>query len=66
MRGRHHARLFNALSFEAAAIAYVESAEFEAEAEDPIKLVVRDLGGGEEHCFTIDLASGESAECAPN
>jgi len=61
---RHHARLVVEASFEAAAIAFVEDfvpAGPRAEAEAAV--IVRDLETGVEHCFRIDLDTGETAAC---
>jgi hypothetical protein len=30
---------------------------------DEVSLIVRDLETGREHCFTVDLASGETSAC---
>jgi hypothetical protein len=58
---RHHAKVVVEASFEAAAVAYLEDAHFSAEPE--ISVVVRDLESGREHCFRVDVASGEAAAC---
>ena len=64
---RHYARVVEESSFEAAAVAYIEhfSPVFSVEddADQAISVVVRDLGSGHEHCFTIDLESGETTAC---
>lgn len=58
----HHARTVTESSFEAAAVAYVEELHpFSDEAE--ISVIVRDIGSGHEHCFRIDLGTGEAAPC---
>ena len=59
---RHRARVVNELSFEAAAVAYVEDLQH-GSADAEISLVVRDLESGHEHCFLIDLETGETAPC---
>ena len=65
---RHHARVVVAASFEAAAVGYLEDvssvivAEDETAAEE-IQVIVRDLDGGHEHCFRIDLESGAASPC---
>jgi hypothetical protein len=60
----HHARTIKESSFEAAAVAYVEHLhELPGDAE-PISVIVRDVENGHEHCFRIDLESGETAPCA--
>ena len=58
----HHARVLEEASFEAAAVAYVEDfAHIGGDHE--IAVIVRDLDSGHEHCFRIDLESGEAAPC---
>ncbi len=59
--GAHHARVVEESSFEAAAIAYIEALH-PAPAEE-ISIVVRDIDTGHDHCFRIDLTSGEAAPC---
>jgi hypothetical protein len=56
----HHARVVSEPSFEAAAVAYVE--DFHP-AGDEVSVIVRDLHTGQEHCFRIDLDTGEAAPC---
>jgi hypothetical protein len=63
---KHHAKVVEEESFEAAAVAYIEkfSPEFSLGEEPPdIRLVVRDLGSGHEHCFTVSVDSGETTSC---
>ena len=56
-------RVVEAGSFEAAAAAYLENfAPAGDEAE--VAVFVRDLADGREHCFRIDLESGERGPCA--
>jgi hypothetical protein len=57
----HHAKLVAEPSFEAAAVAYMQDADL-AEGQD-LSIVVRDLESGHEHCFRIDLETGETAAC---
>jgi hypothetical protein len=58
----HHARTLAERSFEAAAVAYVEDLHDVGD-EDEVSVVVRDLDSGHEHCFRIDLGSGEASTC---
>ena len=58
----HHARTLAERSFEAAAIAYVEDLH-DVGAEHEISVIVRELDSGHEHCFRIDLDSGETSSC---
>ena len=61
---RHHARIVEEASFEAAAVAYVEDFAVAGDDEDhELSVVVRDLEDGYEHCFRIDLDTGETAPC---
>jgi hypothetical protein len=58
----HHARVLMESSFEAAAVAYVE--DLHAVSDEPdMRVVVRELDSGHEHCFRIDLETGEAAPC---
>lgn len=58
----HHARVVEEASFEAAAVAYVEDFA-EVVENSAISVVVRELDGGCEHCFTIHLETGEAEPC---
>ena len=59
----HHARMLEAPSFEAAAVAYVEDLQALPADEDEISVIVRDLESGHAHCFRIDLTTGETSPC---
>ena len=59
----HHARVVQEASFEAASVAYAEDLHAAADGGDEVSLVVRDLETGHEHCFRVDLTSGETAAC---
>jgi uncharacterized protein DUF5961 len=61
---RHHARVISEGSFEAAAVAYCEDFAHAVGEEPEIRVVVRDLHTGHEHCFRIDLETGEAGPCA--
>jgi hypothetical protein len=58
----HHARTLSERSFEAAAVAYVEDLHDLGD-EPEISVVVRDVGTGHEHCFRIDVGTGEAEPC---
>jgi hypothetical protein len=64
---RHRARVLIEPSFEAAAVAYVEDLPHGDASLDntgaEISLIVRDLDSGHEHCFRVDLETGEAAPC---
>lgn len=59
----HHVRVLEEVSFEAAAIAYVEDFHPPVGDDDEISVIVREVGTGRETCFRIDLRSGEAAPC---
>jgi hypothetical protein len=59
----HHARVVEEASFEAAAVAYVEDFHPLVVDEREISVIVREVGTGHEHCFRIDLDTGEAAPC---
>jgi hypothetical protein len=59
----HHARVIEEASFEAAAVAYVEDLHPQVGGDHEISVIVREVGTGHEHCFRIDLESGETAPC---
>ena len=59
----HHARTLEEASFEAAAVAYVEDFHPPVGAGDDISVIVREIETGHEHCFRIDLGTGETAPC---
>jgi hypothetical protein len=68
VRARHvdsqHARVVDEASCEAAAVAYLEDFSFASDDDDnEIRVIVRDLEDGREHCFRIDLDTGETAPC---
>jgi hypothetical protein len=57
-------RVLEEASFEAAAVAYAEDFGYVTEAAHELKLIVRDLDTGHEHCFLIDLETGQTEPCA--
>lgn len=59
----HHGRLVEETSFEAAAVAYVEDFHPPATDEPDISVIVRDVVSGHEHCFRINLETGDAAPC---
>ena len=58
----HHARTVSERSFEAAAIAYLEDLHPPGD-ESEINVIVHEVETGHEHCFRIDLETGETAAC---
>jgi hypothetical protein len=59
--GRHHAKLVLEPSFEAAAVAWLENAHFAGGPE--VSVIVLDIENGHEHCFRIDVETGETTAC---
>jgi len=60
---RHHSRILEEASFEAAAIAFVEDFQVSLGEDNEISVVVRELGTDHETCFKIDLDTGQAAPC---
>jgi hypothetical protein len=54
------AHLIDGLSFEDAALRYLEDRHVEA-AGDEVSLMIEDCATGERQCFRVDLSSGETA-----
>ncbi len=61
--GHHPAQIIEEASFEAAAVAYAEDFDPPIDGEPEVRVIVRELATGHEHCFLIDLVSGETAAC---
>ncbi len=59
----HTARILEEASFEAAAVAYVEEFHPRMTDDHAMSVVVREVTTGHEHCFRIDLETGEAAPC---
>jgi len=59
----HHARMVKEASFEAAAVAYVEDFHPPIADGSDFSVIVRDIASGDEHCFRIDLETGDTAPC---
>jgi len=55
--------LVTEVSFEAAAVAWLEGWPGEIGGDARISIVVHDLDTGREHCFGIDLDTGAVAPC---
>jgi hypothetical protein len=58
-----HAHVVTEVSFEAAAVAYLEAWADEATEDGTASVIVRDLASGHEHCFRLDLVTGATAPC---
>jgi Family of unknown function (DUF5961) len=59
-----HARVLTEVSFEAAAVAFVEDFAPAPDAGMEIAIHVLDLDSGVEHCFRIDLETGATSPCS--
>jgi hypothetical protein len=59
----HHSRTLRETSFEAAAVAYAEDLHVLPADGEEISIVVREIESGREHCFMVDLQSGETSDC---
>jgi hypothetical protein len=59
----HRAQLVNETSFEAAAVAYIENHPYDPDEDHEIRVLVREMSSGHEHCFRIDLETGETTSC---
>ena len=59
----HQARTLHEPSFEAAAVAYVEELHDLPGDGGEISVIVLEVDSGREHCFSVDLASGQTAPC---
>ena len=60
---RHHAVLIEEDSFEAAVVAFVERHPVATDTDDEMRVIVHDVASGHEHCFTVDLSTGETTSC---
>jgi hypothetical protein len=60
----HHPRLVEERSFEAAAVAFAENLHIAGDDQlGDLSIIVRDVETGHEHCFRIDLMTGDAATC---
>ena len=59
----HHPHVFMEVSFEAAAMAYTEEHPHAVDGGE-LSVIVTEVDSGHEHCFRIDLDSGETEPCA--
>jgi hypothetical protein len=55
--------LIEGVSFEDAALHFIEEFHPAADAEDEVTLFIEDCDSGERQCFRIDMTSGETAPC---
>ena len=56
-------RVLSETGFEAAVMAFVEDYALPADHEGDVVVIVREVETGREHCFRIDLASGDTSPC---
>jgi len=61
--GTHGGHRVVEAGFEAAAVAFVEVWAPEIADGGELAVVVRDIESGREHCFRIDLETGDTAPC---
>lgn len=61
----HSGRLVRETSFEAAALAFAEDWPPLDQAAVEVAVIVCDQASGQERCFSIDLATSETAPCSP-
>lgn len=59
----HRGHVIDAVSFEDAAVAFVELWHPPVDADGDVSVIVRQTTSGQEHCFRIDLDNGEAAPC---
>ena len=59
----HNARVVNEATHAAAAVAYVETLGVLGGEEPEVSIIVHDLDSGHEHCFRVDLETGETTSC---
>ena len=59
----HRPRVLTEPSFEAAALAYVEDWPHTIDDNPEVRVIVRDLESGREHCFCVDLGTGQADDC---
>jgi hypothetical protein len=55
--------LVEGLTFEDAALAFVEVRHLEPDGRHDVSLLVEDCESGERQCFRVDLETGETAPC---
>ncbi|CAN5329640.1 hypothetical protein BH10PSE4_BH10PSE4_48720 [soil metagenome] len=58
-----HAHAVDAVTFEEAAVAFVELWHPPVDADGEVSVIVRAADSGVEHCFRIDLDNGDAAPC---
>jgi len=58
---RSHA--VDGVSFQDAALHFIEHFHPAADAEDEVRLFIEDCESGERQCFRVDVLSGETAPC---
>jgi hypothetical protein len=61
---RHHARVTLEPTSEAAVVSYIEGLPFAIDDRVEISIIVRDIDTGHEHCFRVNLDTGDAAPCA--
>lgn len=59
----HHGVTVEEPSFEAAVVSYVEAHGVAPDGGSELSVLARDLETGREHCFRIDLETGQASSC---
>jgi hypothetical protein len=59
----NHGHAVDAVSFEEAAVAFVELWHPPVDADNEVSVIVRQAESGVELCYRIDLDSGDAAPC---
>ncbi|MBS0332478.1 MAG: hypothetical protein JSS35_06905 [Proteobacteria bacterium] len=58
-----HGLVVEGATFEAAAAAYLEDLGAAPPEEAEIRVIVRDLEDGREHCFVVEIGTGATSPC---
>jgi hypothetical protein len=58
-----HAHVVREASFEAAAVAYLEDFPPAPLDDQEVSVIVQEIASGHQHCFRVDLETGETAPC---
>lgn len=61
--GRHRSEIVYGAGHEDAAVGFIEQHTPPVEADHHVSVIVHDCESGQEHCYRIDLGSGEAEPC---
>jgi hypothetical protein len=59
----HRPLMLDEESPEAAALAYVDDFPHSIDDNTQLRVIVRDCDSGHDHCFTLDLDTGDASPC---